>query len=479
METHGTCIVVCRYKDGLVLASDSRGIEGEARTIDGIQKIFPLCDGKVVVATSGPTGLTYDIQRELQKSRFNEKSTINDVIDRMETIIPKVCNSKFATEIEKGKFFLLTIVCGLKNLGKGKPMMFKITHTGYCEPISDDSNVPYFVVGTGYDHANSLMTRFYRPDLNQSQILELLSYIIHQAGLFVTSVGGRPQIAIIEPNKLPRMLPAEEIEKIMSRVATLSASVNRMLQGLFQEDGMYRTFENYLLRDLGQIVKNDRCFEIWLQHENVENHDLVTGSELSQFKARNDTGTVKELFMIEGEANVVSKGVVTIPEPLRERKSLLEPTLFWDLWRSSESDRLLTGLRIDGQDITPAEKVEYRNPEDHSEGVSYTIQSQATVNPHQTRLVEQATKTLFNTSDYILKKFAAYGTNMKVIVHKPEDIDVELNWIVTAFGTKLGGAKLTDRKANPTYIRESLEGVVIPGNGFVLTWAPKYVAAGV
>jgi 20S proteasome alpha/beta subunit len=470
-DASGTCVIAARSRTGVIISSDSRGMGGTAQ-IDGLKKIHLLCNEKIAVTSVGPSGVFDDVRRKLEKqTAFREASNIYDIVDVMKTAIFETCRTHLQNEAFKREdFYFEVVVCGLENLVSGDPVLYMIIDTGYSEPIPQDCDTPYYVTGHGRHYASTLMNLFYRNDIDNEQMIELASYVLRQTGLVDTSVGGKPQIVVVEPERLPRLLQPDAIEKIVNRVDALSSTLNQILGGLFQEKELYKVVDNYLLADLGGIVKDNRKFEITLKPYKKSGCDLILGEELSEYDARNDSETVMELFVAEGQIDTVSTGEVTIPEPLKELEIPEDPKEFWDLLEAEPPAGLSTGLKIDNRDVKPVKTVNFKDPENRAKGVSYRIEAHETIGPHETRKVKQASKKLFDVHDYILKKLSSYGNNVEVIVHKPKNLEVHLVWFVTARGKRSGGVTLHPPIDKEDYYSRKLEGIVIPGNGFAVMW---------
>jgi 20S proteasome alpha/beta subunit len=471
----GTCIVAARYRNGVIVGSDSRGMVGTVQN-DGIQKVFSLCDGKIAAAFVGASGVFDEVRRKLEKDpAFRQVTDLGSAVDLMKVIVNQVCKTQLQNEsFVKELFYFEIIVAGLENLIAGNPAMYYITQTGYSDPIPQECEVPYYSTGHGRHYASSLMKLFYRPDIGKDQMTELISYVLHQTALIDTAVGGKPQIVIVEPETLPILLQHDEINDIVNRVAGLSSTINQILRGLFQEKELYKVIDNYVLTDLGGIVKDNRKFEIWLKPEKKFECDLVLAEELTEYDARNDSEIKTDLFSLEGEIGRVTTGDVTIPEPLKSRGIPEDPTEIWDLLRKEPPTGVPTGLRIDNRDVNPVVKVDFKNREDHAKGVSYTVDANETIGPFETRKAVQSTKILLDVHDYILKKFGSYGKNVEVIVHKPENLQVHLVWFVTAVGKRQGGVTLNPPKIKDDCYSRKCDGVTIPGNGFAVMWWPKH-----
>jgi predicted proteasome-type protease len=401
-------------------------------------------------------------------------SSMYDLVHLMKTILFEICKNHFENQaLDKDSYVSEAIVCGLEKITTGEPIVYRIMHTGYCEQIPIASEVPYYAAGHAGAYAYSLMKLFYRQDIDENQMIELISYIIHQTGLADTSVGGNPQVVIIEKDKSPRELSSRDVGQTVDRVAFLSSSLNQILRGLFQEKEMYKAVESYLLEDMGGIVKNNRKFSITLKHCRVSECDLILGEEFSQYDARNDSDETKELFLVEGEPHIVSRGNVTIPEPLKQTKIPKDVNIFWDLLQGKAPEGLPTGLRIDGRDVQPIKTLNFVDRRDLAKGVFYSVEAHQKIESQQTMKVEQASKCLFDNHDYIIKKLSNYGTDVEVTVNKPKDLEVSMGWFLTAKGTRPAGTKWRIVADTGKCHSEKVEGVIVPGNGFVVMWWPK------
>jgi len=474
--TSGTLVIVAKFKDGVIMASDSRGMLGTSQT-DGLRKIYLICGGRVAVANVGHGGVFDQLQRALQKQPDIDKvSSVCDLVDILRDLLLKICKAHLENKaVEPDEFTFEAVVCGLDKLDSGDPVAYRILHTGWTEILPIDGDASYYVTGHARAYAYSLMKLLYGTDVDEEHMIELLSYVLYQTGLTDTSVGGSPQVVTIRPSNMPQELSSKSTGDVVRRVASLSSILNQILSGvIYKEKELYKTIGNFLLEDLGGIVKDNRKFIITLEHSGKYGPDLIVGEENSRYEAKNDSDIAKDLFVVEGESDVVSTGHVTIPEPLKEAGIPKDPKILWNLVKKESAEGTTTGLRVDGRDIMPSAKIDFTNSKNHSQGISYKIEAHYAVLPQQVVTVEQASRCLFTNHDYIVKKFAGYGTNVEVVVNKPKDLMVSLRWFVTAKGKRPGSVVVEKPESDEKHYSEKVKGAFVPGNGFIVMWWPRH-----
>lgn len=109
---------------------------------------------------------------------------------------------------------------------------------------------------------------------------------------------------------------------------------------------------------------------------------------------------------------------------------------------------------------------------DHSKGVTYKLFHEHMLKTGESNEVAWESKCLYDLQDYIVYSFNNFGENVGLNVFKPEDIDVYVAWFLTAKGKGPGGIIQHKHTASTSHTEE-IEGVIVPGNGFILIWWPK------
>ena len=146
-----------------------------------------------------------------------------------------------------------------------------------------------------------------------------------------------------------------------------------------------------------------------------------------------------------------------------------DTALLWDLAKDSEHD---TGVCIDERWVNAEVKRTWEDFRYHSKGVSYKIKYKDTIIPNQSKHVLLKNKCIFDTYDYMVRKFSSYGKDAEVIVNKPENIEIFVSWLLTARGKK-PETVIRPAETSPTSYVQRVEGFLVPGNGFIVMWWPK------
>lgn len=265
---------------------------------------------------------------------------------------------------------------------------------------------------------------------------------------------------IIYEHKFLDRLTEKELRTVIRK--TLEAFRKRKIA-----DDIYGVFENHLIDELAGISKNQCTFKVDLSFDNSLNAKLVLGRSLLNYDVHNESKEKKPLFNTEGEVDLVTHGSVTIPEQLKPSQIPNDPTVFWNLDGGKR-----TGLRLNTVDLKPDVNIKWANENNHSEGVVFEVRYKGEIDKNQKKNFELKTRCLYSTHDYIVKRFSGFSRNFIVLVTKPDDLDVSVIWFLTAKG------KEPEATQHPADIKDSsyfqkVEGILVPGNGFVVIWWPK------
>jgi hypothetical protein len=268
-------------------------------------------------------------------------------------------------------------------------------------------------------------------------------------------------------------LDENRIQEIVTKVAGYTSTlVSRKLAEVLRESykkEAHKVFEEYLVEGLVGITRNNRRFIITLEHYDKLGPRLILGKTVASYDAQNDSHETMELFSGEGEPGVLLKGTVTIPAPLVANLPT-DPTEIWDLVDVSDSKG--TGFRIDEEDRSPMKTVEWGNPQNRSRGVSLSVSYHELVEPGKIKHVTFSNKCVYDGHDYIVRKFMGYGSGIEVIINKPRDLQVHVVWLLTAVGKSIA-TKIHKPEEGPESYVQKVDGVIVPGNGFIVIWYPK------
>jgi 20S proteasome alpha/beta subunit len=222
-----TLIVCLRGKDGMVLASDSRGTFGDPRGVtaqnDNMQKVYPVSKYVgVLLAGSGELGamVINEIQKEIGTRRTEGVTPVMGLI--REILIKKFDEwfKGFLIQPVQGSTSpvrpnLVLIAGGYDLNGEGKPTIQRIYH------LNCFVNFAPFLIDYGFaleglpQYALYLLNRLYNPDSSVKNLLPLAAYVITETASQDGKVGGPVQMIKILPDAGCVTLNSEEINKII------------------------------------------------------------------------------------------------------------------------------------------------------------------------------------------------------------------------------------------------------------------------
>lgn len=222
-----TLIVCMKGKDGMVLASDSRGTFGDPRGVtaqnDNMQKVYAVSKyAGVLLAGSGELGsmIISEIQKEIGTRRTEGVTPVMELI--RDILIRKFDEwfKGFLIQPVQGSTnpirpALVLIVGGYDLDGTGKPAIQRIYHLNCL------FNFAPFLIDYGFalegvpQYALYLLNRLYNSDLSVENLLPLAAYVITETASQDGKVGGPVKMIKIQPDVGCVTLNAEEINKIL------------------------------------------------------------------------------------------------------------------------------------------------------------------------------------------------------------------------------------------------------------------------
>ena len=222
-----TLVVCLKGKDGMVLASDSRGTFGDPRGVtaqnDNMQKVYGLSKYVgVLLAGSGELGAT--IISEIQKKIAKKKTEgVTPVMELIREILIKRFDEWFkgfniqpiqgsTTPVRPTLMF----VVGGYDLDKdGKPATQRIyslnCHINFAPFLHDYG----FALEGVAQYALYLLNTLYSPDSSVKNLLPLSTYVITETARQDGKVGGPVQLMKILSDKGCLSLDSQEINKII------------------------------------------------------------------------------------------------------------------------------------------------------------------------------------------------------------------------------------------------------------------------
>lgn len=237
------------------------------------------------------------------------------------------------------------------------------------------------------------------------------------------------------------------------------------LKGPIQPRERYEVFARYIVDDLVLLSRNNRTYNIELTYDASFEPPLLRARLDLRYNVFNETKEEMPLFSLMGIEDLISRGKTTIPRSLRPSQIPEAPTdiTSYDC------------LEIDDEEVHPETHpltlVEWKNEDDKSEGVRHQLAFHDTIKPGRSKTVRIVSTALLDTNDYILRRHMSFGNTTTVNVAKPENLDVDLDWFLTAKG-KEPEAHIQRPSEGPKSYNQTVEGVFVPGNGFVVMWWP-------
>jgi 20S proteasome alpha/beta subunit len=222
-----TLVVCLKGKDGMVLASDSRGTFGDPRAItaqnDNMQKVYGVSK-YVGVLLAGQGELGANIINEIQTTIKDQKTEgVTPVMELIREILIKRFEEWFKGfqiqrvqgSVAPVRPTLVFIIGGYELDEDGKPAIQRIfslnSHTNFAPFLHDYG---FALEGTA-QYALYLLNRLYTPDSSVKNLLPLSAYVITETASQDGKVGGPVQLLKIMPDKGCVSLGSQEINKLI------------------------------------------------------------------------------------------------------------------------------------------------------------------------------------------------------------------------------------------------------------------------
>jgi len=218
-----TLTVCLQGKDGLVLASDSRGTFGDPRGVtaqnDTIKKVYLIKNVGILSAGSQQGNMIIEeVAREAESEKIENATRI---MEKVREVSRKRFNEWFPA-------FPFLPIPG-QNSAFCRPQL-QLTITGYDvekeiavpRMYSMVSNFDFspnlhdfgFALGGVAQYALYLLNRLYSVDVDIETLKHLAAYVVTETATQDGKVGGPVQIAVIIPHKQAYMLNKDEIDSI-------------------------------------------------------------------------------------------------------------------------------------------------------------------------------------------------------------------------------------------------------------------------
>ena len=222
-----TLVVCLKGKDGMVLASDSRGTFGDPRATtaqnDNMKKVYAVSKYvSVLLAGSGELGsmVINEIHKKLEQEK---KEGITPLMELIREILIRKYDEWFKGfqiipvqgSVAPVRPTLVVIIGGYDIDNGGKPIVQRIyslnCHNNFAPFLHDYG----FALEGVPQYALYLLNRLYSPDSTVKNLLPLASYVITETASQDGKVGGPVQMMKILPDAGCMTLDSEEINKIV------------------------------------------------------------------------------------------------------------------------------------------------------------------------------------------------------------------------------------------------------------------------
>lgn len=201
-------IVALKYKDGSILASDTRVMLGEIKR-DQARSLKLLTDD-IGVAGEGLLGAIDDIMSWTEDMIDLSSAAYDDIFS---TISDKSLewwseNSEKVDEDETSPTFYVV----------SSERMRRISERGYSEEIRE-----YECDGSGYNYGEYLLQKLYKKEIEEEEAKELAANIIIEASRIDSSVGEEFEMAVFRKGEKGKIVNREEIGNLKARLAPISS----------------------------------------------------------------------------------------------------------------------------------------------------------------------------------------------------------------------------------------------------------------
>lgn len=208
-----TLIVAIKYKNGVVLASDSRVMYGPIKR-DQARKLEPLTEN-IGAAAAGLLGAIDDILEEAKDFSKSRPVSFNDIVSCISDLNYEWYerNSKKLEGDESGPVFIIV----------SSERIRRIFGKGYSEEAFD-----YACEGSGRAYGEYILRNFYEEGLTEEEAKELAVYTILETSKMDPTVGEDIVMLVFSKEEKCKPLNKEEIENIKERLTPLSRRFSEM-----------------------------------------------------------------------------------------------------------------------------------------------------------------------------------------------------------------------------------------------------------
>jgi 20S proteasome alpha/beta subunit len=232
--------IAIQTREGIVIASDSRGTFGDPRSVTGandtIRKVYGLTKyTAIAIAGANEIGATL-LDKLIPQIKNRHLEGIDDVLqvtyqffrDQYNEWFPNLppMPSPQAPHLQRPGLVAILSGYRISDNKPDQPMIFTImSQLGFVPCLS---NYGFAIIGVP-QYAIYLLNRLYSQDMSLRSAIELAAYCISETATQDGKVGGPVQIAEITITKGFRAYQREEIERIVEE----NKKQNQSLRGLF------------------------------------------------------------------------------------------------------------------------------------------------------------------------------------------------------------------------------------------------------
>jgi len=229
-----TLIVALKYKDGLVLASDSRVMYGEIKR-DQARKLKPLTDN-IGVAAAGLLGAIDDVLKKAKEYCDSRQVSFDDVFSYLSDANLD-WYKRNAEKIGREEGCPIFIVVSSDRIRR-------VFERGYSEEAYD-----YACEGSGRAYGEYILRNNYKENLEEEEAKELAVYTILETSKMDPSVGEDIQMVVFPKEGKCKTIAREDIENIKERLSPLPRRVT---------EEQVKTIENIVKRreELNNLWQN-------------------------------------------------------------------------------------------------------------------------------------------------------------------------------------------------------------------------------
>jgi len=207
-----TLIVALKYKDGVVLASDSRVMYGPTLKRDQARKLEPLTENIGTVA-AGLVGAIDDVLRVVKEFCSSRVVTFDEVVSYLSDVNYKWYEENYK-KLEEGEAGPVFIVVSPERIRR-------IFEKGYSEEAYD-----YACEGSGRAYGEYILRNFYDKELDVEQAKDLAVYTIVETSKMDPSVGEDISLLLFPKGGKCEPVDKAEIESIKERLVPLSRKIS-------------------------------------------------------------------------------------------------------------------------------------------------------------------------------------------------------------------------------------------------------------